>query len=187
MAADWLHENYGVDIRCYRLQLSQEEGSEYLTCTCIYPPIEIATLTRHSGTATNREADAWPDWDAALKAVENQAVIGFFRAELSRHQESRLRTRELIYRIGDKRRFYVPCRKRYAYAWQVGRFEDDEAYWRKALTEPDTVRQVDEGRALRFRLVSEADFAAFKKAVGEDLINAEFSNTADFERPPSEE
>ncbi|MGY3694992.1 hypothetical protein ACVIGA_005072 [Bradyrhizobium sp. USDA 3240] len=37
MGAEWLHESFAVDIRCYRIQLSREEnGSDYLTCTCIY-------------------------------------------------------------------------------------------------------------------------------------------------------
>src|SRR5262249_6679651 len=63
VSAEWLHEKYDVDIRCYRLQLSQEDGTDYLTCTCIYPPIEIATLTRgpRAGAGTH-----WPDWTAAL-------------------------------------------------------------------------------------------------------------------------
>src|SRR5262249_53315460 len=46
IGTEWLHEKYDVDVRCYRLQLSHEAGTDYLTCTCIYPPIEIATLAR---------------------------------------------------------------------------------------------------------------------------------------------
>src|SRR5262249_4668084 len=136
VAAEWLHENFGVDVRCYRLQLSQEGGSDYLTCTCIYPPIEIATLTRRSDNKAGQTTTAWTSWDAALEGVENTAVKDFVKAELAKRQESRLPTREVIYRVDGRRRFYLSCRRKYAYVWQLGRFDGDAAYWQKVLSEP---------------------------------------------------
>ena len=63
VATEWLHENFGVDIRCYRLHLSQESGNDYLTCTCIYPPIEIANLTRGTDNKQGRTGTAdWESW-----------------------------------------------------------------------------------------------------------------------------
>lgn len=173
-ATEWLHERYGVDIRCYRLQLSQENGNDYLTCTCIYPPIEIATLTRGSENRRGQPAMDWASWDAALQSVENKAVKDFFQAEVANNQETRLSSREVIYRIDGKRRFWIGCRKKYAYVWQGGRFEGDENYWKGVLSEPDHVQQVREKRDIRFRLTTSADFAAFKDSMGATLKDVEF-------------
>jgi hypothetical protein len=186
ISAEWLHENYGVDIRCYRLQLSQENNNEYLTCTCIYPPIEIATLTRGSDKKSGQAGTVWVSWDAALEGVENGAVKDFVRAELAKKQESRLANREIIYRRDGKRRFYLSCRQKYAYVWQAGRFEGDDGYWKKVLSEPSHVREVNSNRALRFRLATAADFGAFSKAMSEDLTKVEFSEAADLGDAPSD-
>ncbi len=187
VGAEWLHEGFGVDIRCYRLQLSQENGNDYLTCTCIYPPIEIANLTRGPDNKPGQTATAWANWDAALEAVENAAVRDFVRAELAKHHEARLPYREVIYRFGGKRQFYLSCRKKYAYVWQWGRFEGDDAYWRKVLSEPGHVQQVSDKRALRFHLTTAADFAAFDQAMSHDLSKVEFSETADLDRHSGDE
>lgn len=187
VAAEWLHENFGVDIRCYRLQLSQESGNDYLTCTCIYPPIEIAALTRGSVNKRGQTATAWASWDAALEAVENTAVKDFVLAELAKRQESRLPNREVIYRIGGKRRFWLSCRKKYAYVWQGGRFEGDNDYWKKVLSEPNHVQQVNEKRGLRFHLTTADDFIAFAKALGNELTKVEFSESADLDHSSDDE
>lgn len=84
IASEWLHENYGVDIRCYRLQLSRENSDDYLTCTRVYPPIEIAALTRGSGLPSTRASNFPTDWDSALATVENSAVKNFFRKEVDK-------------------------------------------------------------------------------------------------------
>ena len=181
IGTEWLHENHDVDIRCYRLQISQEGGNDYLTLTCIYPPVEIGALTR--GSKSGQTATAWADWDTALDAVENSALREFFLAELRKQQESRLPYRELIYRVAGKRRFWLSYRKKYAYVWQWGRFEKDEEYWRKALSEPNHIRQVADNRGLRFHLTSAADFEAFGNAIKKELPNVEFTESADFHQP----
>jgi hypothetical protein len=40
--AEWLWERHEVDIRCFRMGLTIDGQSEYLSCACIYPPREIA-------------------------------------------------------------------------------------------------------------------------------------------------
>lgn len=185
IAAEWLNEKYEVDIRCYRMQLSREEsGSDYLTCTCIYPPPEIATLTRGGESRQGRTTTAWADWDTALGGIENSALKNFALAEVARKQENRLQYREIIYRIGKNRRFHLGCRTKRGYVWQRGRFEDDVAYWRKLLSNPESVQAVNQNRALRFHLITEADFAAFAKAMRTDLVDVEF---IDFAAPQLDE
>ena len=189
VATEWLHENYGVDIRCYRLQLSQEAGNDYLTCTCIYPPIEIAALTRRADRTAEAKVDHWPDWATALSSVENGAARDFFNAELVHpgpNVKDRLRYRELIYSFNGKRRFWVACRTQHAYVWQRGRFEGDEEYWRKQLSSPQSVGLRHGGRSLRFSLVKQQDFAAFKGAIDSDMKSKVFSEMSEVEEAPEE-
>ena len=175
VTAEWLHEKFGVDIRCYRLQLSREEnGDDYLTCSCIYPPLKIATLTRGADGRTARTTVAWESWDVALEDVQSTALIDYVRAELSRKQEDRLSERQIIYRVHGQRRFYLNCRINFAYVWQRGRFKDDLEYWRKVLSEPERAQPVARQRELRFYLTTPADFTAFGKAMRSDLANVDF-------------
>lgn len=187
IGAEWLNENFGVDIRCYRLELSQEDGNDYLTCTCIYPPREIATLSRVSEAKSDQQSTVWTSWDVALEAADSVAVKEFFRGELEKKQEDRLKYRQIIYRFDNKRRFYVMCRKRYAYVSQQGRFDGDEAYWKKLLSEPNHVQQVNSNTALRFRLTTREDFTAFAKAISEDIKKVEFLGSAESDEPSDRE
>jgi hypothetical protein len=183
IAAEWLHESFNVDIRCYRLQLSQESGNDYLTCTCVYPPIEIATLKRGAENKSGQAQSPWPDWNTALSGMENSELRKYFAAELAKHQENRLSTGEIIYRLQGKRRFWLRCTTKYGYVYQWPRFEDDIEYWRKKLSEPNHIRATRKGQALRFHLVTAADFAAFANAMTKDLLKTEFSEGADFNPP----
>jgi hypothetical protein len=129
IAAEWLHEKFSVDIRCYRLQLSQENLIEYMTCTCIYPPVEIATLPRGPKPKT-----PWGNWDEVLESIKNAAVKEFARRELEKGQEKRLgQDGQFFYRVEGERRFTLTLRVSYAKVVQSGRFEDDEAMWKKSI------------------------------------------------------
>lgn len=79
--AEWLSEKHGIDIRCYRLSLSEDAGVEYLSCTCIFPPPELAqeaARRRPLGTRGARKPSKWTDWKSALESVENPALVEFF-------------------------------------------------------------------------------------------------------------
>jgi hypothetical protein len=188
VASEWLHENFGVDVRCYRLQLSQEAGNDYLTCTCIYPPIEIASLTRRGERSSEIRTEKWADWPSALNVVKNAAVRTFFETELANpNQENRLARRELIYRFDGKRRFWVGVRKERAYVFQGRRFEDDEEFWKKLLSSPQSVGTRFEGRSLKFVLVTPEDFTAFKNALLNDIKSKTFSELPENETEGEEE
>ena len=121
-------------------------------------------------------------WDAALEEVENPAVKDFVRAALAKpHQESNLPKRLVIYRVGSRRRFWLGCRKKHAYVWQGGRFEGDDKYWARVLSEPNTVQEVNHGQGLRFLLTTRADFDAFARAMNEDFAKVEFFEGGDSE------
>jgi hypothetical protein len=185
IATEWLHEKFSVDIRCYRLQLSQENSIDYMTCTRIYPPVEITKLTR--GSQKIQSTVALASWDEVLVSVENPAVKEFVKKQMDKKQESNLSRRQFIYRVDGKRRFFFGCRRKYAYVWQLGRFDGDDAYWKKALSEPGHVQEVNEKRSLRFHLTSSADLAAFSKSMEQYLPKVEFLDNADSDQPPDEQ
>lgn len=168
-AAEWLHNNYSVDITCARLSLSKDDasGAEYLHCSLVFPSVELAqqAITRRSvGTKA-----PWEDWDEALAAISNPAVTEFFQAQLQLNQDSNLRKRMLTYRVGSKRRFFIWAKMDHAYCWQEGRFDNDLNFWSKQLARPESVAAVKEGSSLRFSLCTTQDFSTFVQAVTSDL------------------
>jgi hypothetical protein len=173
------------------MALSQEGTNDYLTFTCIYPPIEIGALKRGDEGKIIATGPTWSDWDTALGEIGNTAVVSFYKSELAQPKDKRpedsLRNRQLFYRIGGKRRLIVNCRSKFAYIWQDGRFAEDQEFWRKLLSDPNSVTPVKNGRALRFYLYTTSDFENFAKAARVDLIQTEFSEPQDFEGPPVEE
>jgi len=174
ITSEWLSEIYDVDIRCFRLALSAEGKTEFLNCTCIYPPPEI---TKHAkkrgrkGTTTTK----WSNWDDALKAITNNAVVEFFKRELDTGRENYLKKRILHYRIAGHRRFFLSARQKTAYVWQNRRFPDDEPYWKKKIGEHIGVKPVRETKALRFFLSQAKDFEQFIDAINGDLKSVKFS------------
>lgn len=162
--AEWLNEKHGVDIRCYRLELCADESNEFLACTCIYPPAELAQHAVRRRRVVSSEPPRWANWDEALEELDNAAIAAFFRLELEAGREARLPKRELIYRLDNVRRFYVGARRKTAYVWQAGRFERDEEFWKSTIGPQANVAPVNQGRSLRFWLASEADFDKFRIA-----------------------
>jgi hypothetical protein len=162
VTAEWLTEKYGVDVRCYRLALSIDGDEEFLACSCIYPPREISQHAIPRKRIGNRPVK-WLDWATALQEVDNAAVRQFFEQEIAAGRENYLRRRILRYRVADKRRWHVMARQERAYVWQVGRFAEDEEFWRKRLGEHADVKPVKQGRCLRFFLTSDDDCRNFAK------------------------
>jgi len=175
VTAEWLTEIYDVDIRCFRLALSAEDKAEFLTCMCIYPPPEITKHATKRGRKGKIPPAKWSNWDDALKAVANKAIVEFFKAELDAGRENLLTERQLSYRLDGRRRFYLSARKKTAYVWQRRRFPDDKAYWSKKIGEHIGIKPVKEGKALRFSLSKRKDFEQFIDAINNDLPNVEFA------------
>ncbi len=172
-AARWLSQEYGVDIRCYQMSLASDENSEYINCTCIYPPPELRDHAIKRKRAWKHKRP-WHDWDSAIALSENPHLREFFQAFVDAGQEGDVSTRTLIYRCNGRRHYFVGARKRRAYVWQKGRFADDEAFWRKKLDDKDEVKPVDEGYSLRFYLESKADFQAFREFLENEAQGIEF-------------
>lgn len=174
VTAEWLSEIYEVDISCYRLVLSVEENTEFLTCTCIYPPPEISQHARRRGRTGGTSKVRWSDWDEALSKINNQTIVEFFRRELESGRDNYLRSRALYYRFDGRRIFYVGARKDSVYVWQYRRFSKDESYWTNKIGSHLDVEAVKNGKALRFHLVKDRDFEQFLDAINKDLPKVEF-------------
>jgi hypothetical protein len=159
---------------------------DYLTCSRVYPPIELMQFVEPRGPGPESEPN-WPDWDAALTDLSNPAVRDFYAQQVRKNQENRLRGRELIWRIKNQRRFYVSARREYAYVWQSKRFHDDIEFWKSRLGANANVKAVDNERAVRFYLRTARDFQEFLKAVTADLANAEFFDPSEDTGPETEE
>ena len=173
VAAEWLHETYGVDIVCCRLTLATDDATktEYLSCTTVFPAPELAkqAVPRR---AASRTSSPWSSWEAALSTLGNPAMHDFFKQEIDANQESYLPDKTLCYRIGGKRRFFLSARAAWAYCWQEGRFIGDSDFWRARLTQPEDVKPVKSGKALSFLLSTAGDFSAFQNAVTAELASA---------------
>lgn len=174
VTAEWLHEKHGVDVRCYRLPVSTDGPSEYASCTCIYPPRELAdhAVQRGRGPAQPMK---WGDWEAALQQVANPAVVSYFKKELAAGRDSHLRKRILRYKLDGRRRWWVSARRDAAYVWQDGRFDGDEAFWATRLGPEADAIPVKRGTCLRFFLSTTAQFEAFAKAVATEAKGASFA------------
>ena len=103
----------------------------------------------------------WPDWEAALSAVANNAVASYFKQEIAASRKSYLPKRILRYRVAGKQRLFVTARKKKAYVWQRGRFDGDVEFWKQGVSESDGVEPVKNGECLRFFLNTEEDLQFF--------------------------
>jgi hypothetical protein len=81
----------------------------------------------------------------------------------------------LIYRIDGKRRWFLSARDNRAYCWQAGRFKGDVDFWSTRLSNPNSAKPVQQGTALRFFVSTSEDFAAFHKAVSQELLAVEWT------------
>ncbi|TKJ33058.1 MAG: hypothetical protein CEE38_21505 [Planctomycetes bacterium B3_Pla] len=181
--AEWLSEQYDLDIRCYQLKLAADSKLEYLSCTCIYPAPELREYAKRR-SRRGKSRKRWSDWEAALVTIVNAALKAFFLAEVNSGCENNLNRRTLVYRLAGKRRFSVRARKNKAYVWQRGRFADDLSLWRKKLGPELEIEQVDDDRCLRFYMTTEEDFQQFKQCIVSELAQVEFISADSLEDIP---
>jgi hypothetical protein len=175
VGAEWLHNTYELDILCCRIALSIDpaNGVEYLACTPVFPAPELAVqaVPRRRSVTQNIP---WPDWDQALADL-SKPIAEYYKAQLAAGRESRLRGRELMFRIEGKRRWFLSARETRVYCWQVGRFKGDIEFWTKRMSNPDSAKAVERGKALRFFVSTAEDFAAFHKAATQELTAVEWT------------
>jgi len=172
--AKWLSERYEVNVACWRAELASDVSVEYLSLSCICPPPELAKAARSRRAPRAERPPKWADWDEALSAITNPAVVRFYRARLNEKWLSRLRRRMLVFQVENKHRFVMQARTRHAYVWQRGRFDGDEDFWRSKLGPTCRLDPVADGRAMRFFLSTDDEFDAFWHAYREEMPSKAF-------------
>ncbi|HCK89921.1 MAG TPA: hypothetical protein DHW54_01975 [Gemmatimonadetes bacterium] len=181
--AEWLNEQYGVDIRCFTVNLATDQttGAEYLACTSVFPPPALAdqAAARHRARRDHGPLK-WGDWNEVLATIENEALRNFAREEIDAGRENYLRKRGIHFRLDGKSRWTLHCRIKHAYVWQRGRFLDDLSFWKTRLSDSDAVKPVKAGRALALKLLTQSDFDAFRKSVTVDAEHKAWSETGAF-------
>jgi hypothetical protein len=179
--ARWLSEHYKVEIACWRAQLASDTSNEYLSLSCIYPPPELVHAARLRRLPRSERPPSWSDWDEALSAITNSAVVQFYRARLNENWPSRLHRRTLNFEVDGKRRFGMSARTRHAYVWQRGRFDGDMEFWRTRLGPTCRLDPVEDRKAIRFNLSTAEEFDAFWRAYREDIPGKAF-----YHEPPTD-
>ncbi len=172
----WLAEKHDVDIACWKMELAEDAGAEYLSFSCVYPPPELADASRNRSARGEARPALWANWDAALAVVKNPAVASFYMKRLAENWPNRLSRRILLFNIAGKNRFWMSARTRHAYVWQRGRFEGDASFWRDCLGVDTRIDPVAEGRALRIFLETESEFEAFIKSIREEIPGRSFTH-----------
>ncbi len=177
IAAEWLSEQYGVDITCCRIAVAKDSAtdSEYLVCSNVYPAPELAKESVSRGRKHGISSSVkWHDWTSALASVTNPAVMSHFERELAADRESYLPKRQLKYRSGGKNRWHMEARTKNAYIWQWGRFEGDVDFWKNGLSDSDVVKPVKDGQCLRMSLDTAEEFQFFHNAATGQLQSIEW-------------
>ncbi len=173
--AKWLAERHDVDVACWQMEFADDAGAEYLSFSCVYPPTELAVAARVRGGRREQKPMRFTNWEAALDVVKNPAVVAFYKERLAEKSENRLRRRTLRFNIKGKHRFNMHARTKHAYVWQRGRFDGDVQYWRERLGDDARIDPVADGRALRMYLETAPHFAAFWKALSQEVPSKTFT------------
>ena len=187
VAAEWLHEKFEVDIRCYRLAAAVDGDGELLTCVCIFPPPELAqhAIRRRPNAAFH--PSRWANWEAALESIEDTGVRDFYKNQLAQGRSNYLRRRALRFHLGGRYIFSLGARRKAVYVWQRARFANDVQFWTDLLGANCKPQPVKEGRALRFYLHTGEDCARFLDAIDRKLSSTEFAGTATEDEEPEME
>jgi len=175
VTAEWLTDFYAIDIKCYRLNISKEnDENEYISCTCIFPPPEIAEHVIKRGRQKSLESNYPNSWDEVFANTTNKAVVNFFKKEIEDGRENYVKHKDLYFRVNGKREFFLGARKERSYVWQYHRFEGDVNFWNETIGGRIEVQEVGGAKSLRFFLYTEDDFDIFKKVVETELLDTNF-------------
>lgn len=185
VAAEWLYEKYEVEIACARISLACDGAAEYLSCTQIFPTLELAeqALTR-GRRSLSYPTEAVTSWDELLANVKNTDLIAFTRAHLAANRENRVTDRCLFFRVNGKRRLRVEIRLPHGTVYQTGRFESDLTFWKDRLSD-SAIEPLSQGANLRFFLKTSQDCANFLQAVT-DLQSVEWVDSLPVEEITSD-
>jgi len=174
VTAKWLREKHGVDVSCVRCDFGKSGTDLLLSVVVLLPTPGLAEMARDTRVQAAGEESA--TWDSRIQETKNDDVAGFFRSELNAGQERD--SQYLHYRINAQRRLSLGLRRKHAYIWQYGRFDDDIAWWRAKLGDRLNVESKDGAAALSFTVKTKQDLEKVKQFAGGELTEKQFKETA---------
>jgi len=170
VTAKWLREKHGVDVTCVQCDFGKSGSDLLLSLLVLIPTPGLAEMARDTRVKAAGEESA--TWESRIADAKNGEVAAFFKAELNAGQERD--SQYLHYRIGEPRRLSLGLRKKHAYVWQYGRFDDDIAWWRGKLGDKLNVESKNGEGALSFGVKTRQDLEKIKQLVGGELIQKQF-------------
>jgi hypothetical protein len=170
--AEWLVEQHSLDILCFTLEVLKDGTAEYLNVVRVYPP--------QRSTAMDRDAGRPEDWETALQAIANPSLVKFVEEQLRRPERRGTPSKGTIrIRRNQERLFWMALRPEFVRVGQFGRFDGDLDFWRQRLDAKAKIVETRNGAEVRFRLRTEADFAAFSRALDHELVGVAFRKPLD--------
>ena len=185
ISAEWLSQKFEVDIRCVRLSMAVEatSGSRFLSCTQVYPQPELENYAPSRGSQRAASVQGGPqDWDALLDTFKNPDLVSFVKEWLKRGDKALLKVKRLMF-PNHSQKWRVNLNRNYARVMQGGRFKladgvTDEDYWKKGLSDPQSVEVLRDGIRLHFTLKSKSDFDFFRKSIVGALKDIQLKDAA---------
>jgi hypothetical protein len=165
-------------LKCWGENWASERDAERLRVASIAnaAPLKVGRQRREKKVRVPRGQRT--DWNTAMVGIDNPALVIYFMQQTDAGRECNLRSRELMFRLGNRRRWFVGARDTHAHVWQRGRFDCDITFWKNGLGHAETVQEVNKETALRFDLFSENDFAFFHESATAKLQTAEWKGAA---------
>jgi hypothetical protein len=185
ITAEWLSENFKVDIHCVRLRMAVDStsNSRYLSLTQVYPQPELEDSAPSRGRQRDANVHGGPqDWAALLDTIENPDLVSFVKEWISRGDKALLQCKRLVF-PNHREKWRVNLSRTSARVMQNGRFKladgvTDEDYWKKGLSDPQKVGVRRAGIRLNFTLTSRSDFDFFQKSLVGALRDIQLENAA---------
>lgn len=180
ITAEWLSQKFDVDISCVQLSIAVDGGSRYLSCTQLYPQPDLEDYAPSRG---GQRAAANPQgWDALLDTFKNPDLVAFVKEWRNRGDKALLQCERLEF-PSHRSKWRVNLSKSSARVMQGGRFKladgvTDEEYWKKGLSDPQSVQVHRGGIRLHFTLVSKSDFDFFRKSIVGPLKDIQLKQAA---------
>jgi hypothetical protein len=171
ITSEWIADTKkACDITCIQIALSEDlGGSRYMSCTQLFPVESLEDLAIQRGVQRSVAVAGQKSWKDLIDSCDNEPERQFFHDRIKSGQRTNTNKDSLAYPQTGTIRWYVEIRAKRAFVYQVGRFTGDESFWQQRVSDPDLGSRKG-GTCLRFFLTTATDFAAFQKAMDEEVV-----------------
>jgi hypothetical protein len=159
------------------LSLAIHDDDTFLSCTRIFPPTELTSESISPEDRNASERIEFKDLDSLIEWIDNPALVDFLRQELTGKWDRRAARRRIRLKSGKKTRLILYIKRGHVYVLQLGRFQNDEKFWKSLLSSDADVKVITHGGRVRFRLRSQSDFSAFRSAWQQEVSKLSFESS----------